>query len=192
MSARKLVLIGVLLVALVALILFVVAGGERATLPVSAGMVRGRPFPIRRGRCCPRSISPSRGLGAPGLAAPGLPSRLCAGLDHPRWLHVLPTAMCSSPRRRRPAAGEDGASRHDRDSREKSAGAAGPSANRITPASRLGRREWRRPAESFCPVSIRRSGWRSSAAISTSPTPTPCFASPIGRGRPGSRPPGPS
>jgi glucose/arabinose dehydrogenase len=135
MSVRKLVLVGAALVAL-ALILVVVGCSERAKLPVSAGIGPAPVLPKPAKALLP-TINIAKATGWEGgrpTPAPGL--RVVAfaeGLDHPRWLHVLPNgdvlvAETNAPER--PAKKGLRAAIERR--LMKRAGAAGRSANRIT------------------------------------------------------------
>jgi glucose/arabinose dehydrogenase len=135
MSARKLILIGAALVAIVALILFV-AGRERATLPVSAGTGPSPALPEPAKALLPTvNVAEVVGWGrARPAAAPGLRvAAFAEGLDHPRWLHVLPNgdvlvAETNAP----PRPAKTGIKARIEALVMKKAGAAGPSANRIT------------------------------------------------------------
>jgi glucose/arabinose dehydrogenase len=132
--SRKLVLIGALLL-IVALIL-VVAGSERATLPVAAGMGPAPALPEPAGALLP-TVNVAKAVGWNGARpapAPGLKVVAFAeGLDHPRWLHVLPNgdvlvAETNAPER--PA--KTGLRSAIEELVMKRAGASGRSANRIT------------------------------------------------------------
>jgi hypothetical protein len=135
MSLRKLILIGAALILLLALIL-VVAGCERATLPVSAGMGPAPTLPKPARALLPTiNIAEATGWnGARPTPAPGLAvTAFAEGLDHPRWLHVLPNgdvlvAETNAPER----PGKKGLRAKIENYVMKRAGAAGRSANRIT------------------------------------------------------------
>jgi glucose/arabinose dehydrogenase len=135
MSVRKLVLVGAALVAL-ALILIVVGCSERAKLPVSAGTGPAPVLPKPAKALLP-TINIAKATGWKGgkpTPAPGLRvAAFAEGLDHPRWLHVLPNgdvlvAETNAPER--PAKKGLRAAIERR--LMKRAGAAGRSANRIT------------------------------------------------------------
>ena len=134
MSRRKLAIVAASLLALLALILLV-AGCERATLPVSAGMGPAPTLPKPAKALLP-TINIAKATGwrggrptpAPGLAV----AAFAEGLDHPRWLYVLPNgdvlvAETNAPRR--PA--KTGLRARIEAFVMKRAGAAGASANRI-------------------------------------------------------------
>ncbi|HEX8241268.1 MAG TPA: sorbosone dehydrogenase family protein [Allosphingosinicella sp.] len=134
MSARKLLLIGAALIVLALILL--IANRERATLPVSAGM---GPAPILPGPA--RALLPTVNVaeatgwhGARPTPAPGLAVvAFAAGLDHPRWLHVLPNgdvlvAETNAP----PQPAKTGLRAWIEQAIMKKAGAVGRSANRIT------------------------------------------------------------
>jgi glucose/arabinose dehydrogenase len=136
MSARKLVPIGAVLIALLALILFV-AGCERAKLPVGAGIGPSPTLPEPARALLPTvNIAEATGWkdGAKPTPSPGLAvTAFAEGLDHPRWLHVLPNgdvlvAETNAP----PRPAKKGVKARIEKYLMKRAGAAGPSANRIT------------------------------------------------------------
>ncbi len=136
MSARKLVLIGAVLLILLALIL-VVAGCERAKLPVSAGIGPAPTLPKPAKALLPTiNIAEATGWkdGGKPTPSPGLAvTAFAEGLDHPRWLHVLPNgdvlvAETNAP----PRPAKKGVKARIEKFLMKRAGAAGPSANRIT------------------------------------------------------------
>jgi glucose/arabinose dehydrogenase len=135
MATRKLVLIGVALLALLALIL-VVAGGERATLPVSAGTGPRPALPDPAKALLPTvNIAETIGWnGARPSPAPGLAvAAFAEGLDHPRWLYVLPNGDVLVAETNAPARpAKTGLRARIENFMMKRAGAAGPSANRIT------------------------------------------------------------
>ena len=70
------------------------ACGETATLPVSAGMGQSPKLPPPNKTLLPTvHIAPAQGWseGAKPIAAAGISvSAYAIGLDHPRWLYVLP------------------------------------------------------------------------------------------------------
>jgi glucose/arabinose dehydrogenase len=134
-SKRKLVLIGAALLALLALILFV-AGCERATLPVSAGIGPAPMLPKPAKALLPTvNIAEATGWngGEPTPAAGLAVTAFAQGLDHPRWLQILPNgdvlvAETNAP----PRPGKKGLRAKIENFVMKRAGAAGRSANRIT------------------------------------------------------------
>jgi hypothetical protein len=135
MSVRKFVLAGAALLLLLALIL-VVAGCERATLPVGAGMGPAPTLPKPARSLLPTvNIAEATGWrGGRPTPAPGLAvTAFAEGLDHPRWLHVLPNgdvlvAETNAPARPAKKGIRAGIERFIM----KRAGALGRSANRIT------------------------------------------------------------
>ncbi|HYW17374.1 MAG TPA: sorbosone dehydrogenase family protein [Allosphingosinicella sp.] len=135
MPVRKLALIGAALIVLLALIL-VVAGFERATLPVGAGIGPAPTLPKPAKALLPTiNIAEATGWdGARPTPAPGLVvTAFAEGLDHPRWLHVLPNgdvlvAETNAPARPAKKGLRAGIEKFIM----KRAGAAGKSANRIT------------------------------------------------------------
>jgi glucose/arabinose dehydrogenase len=136
MPRLKLILIVAALLILVALTLFV-AGCERATLPLSAGMGPAPTLPEPAKSLLPTvNIAEATGWkdGARPTPAPGLAvTAFAQGLDHPRWLHVLPNgdvlvAETNAP----PRPAKKGVKARIEKFLMKRAGAAGPSANRIT------------------------------------------------------------
>ena len=126
------------LIPLLAAALLLSACGDQATLPVSAGTGPDPQLPSPRQTWLPTvNIAPAKGwpAGTTPTAAPGLKVAAFAdGLDHPRWLLVLPNgdvlvAETNAPERPDDAAGIKGwASRLVM----RRAGAGVPSANRIT------------------------------------------------------------
>ena len=133
MSVRKLALIVVALV--IPGLIFVLASCERATLPVSAGM---GPAPVlpkpAKGLLPTVNIAEATGWrGGRPRPAPGLAvTAFAQGLDHPRWLHVLPNgdvlvAETNAP----PRPAKTGLRAKIEAYMMKRAGAAGQSANRI-------------------------------------------------------------
>jgi glucose/arabinose dehydrogenase len=112
--------------------------GERATLPVSAGMGPDPVLPAPNPTLLPTvQVAPARGWaeGALPIPAPGLRvSVFAAGLDHPRWVLVLPNgdvlvAETNAPPKPDDTGGLRGAAMRFFMGR---AGARAPSANRIT------------------------------------------------------------
>ncbi|MGA9581336.1 MAG: sorbosone dehydrogenase family protein [Allosphingosinicella sp.] len=135
MSARKLMLIGAAVLALLALIL-IVAGCERATLPVGAGIGPAPTLPKPAKSLLPTvNIAEATGWrGGKPVPAPGLAVAAFAdGLDHPRWLHVLPNGDVLVAETNAPARpAKSGLRAMIEKFIMKRAGAAGRSANRIT------------------------------------------------------------
>ncbi|HEX8308336.1 MAG TPA: sorbosone dehydrogenase family protein [Allosphingosinicella sp.] len=135
MTARKPVLIAAALLALGAPILLF-AGCERATLPVSAGIGPAPALPKPAKGLLP-TVNVAEAIGWKGAVptpAPGLAvTAFARGLDHPRWLHVLPNgdvlvAETNAP----PRPAKRGIKARIEAFVMKRAGAAGRSANRIT------------------------------------------------------------
>jgi glucose/arabinose dehydrogenase len=135
MPSRKLIFCGAALA--VALSLAVASCGERAKLPVSAGM---GPAPTLPGPV--KTLFPTVNIadvvgwggGAPA-PAPGLRvNPLAAGLDHPRWLYVLPNGDVLVAETNAPPRPEEvkGLKAKIQAMLMKKAGAGVPSANRIT------------------------------------------------------------
>ena len=124
---------------MIAALLWVLAGcGEVARLPVSAGIGPQPMLPPPRATLIPTvNIAPAKGwpLGAVPQGAPGTRvTAFASGLDHPRWLYVLPNgdvlvAETNAPPRPGNAKGFKG---WVAGLIMKSAGADVPSANRIT------------------------------------------------------------
>lgn len=118
--------------------LVLAACGEMATLPVSAGTGPQPTLPVPQRTLIPTvNIAPAKGWppGAAPQAAAGMRVALFAsGLDHPRWLYVLPNgdvlvAESNAPPRPDNAKGIKG---WLMGLVKKRAGASVPSANRIT------------------------------------------------------------
>ena len=126
-------------VPLIALLLLALAGcGEEASLPVSAGTGPNPQLPPPRAGWIPTvNIAPARGWaeGAAPTPAEGLRvAAFAAGLDHPRWIYVLPNgdvlvAETNAPPKPEDARGIRGWVMRRVMAR---AGAGVPSANRIT------------------------------------------------------------
>ena len=125
-------------VALGLALLAVAACGEVATLPLSAGTGPNPVLPNPQTTLIPTiHIAPARGWasGATPQAAPGMQvAAFAAGLDHPRWLLVLPNGDVLVAETNAPPKPEDGKGfrgwvMHLMMQR---AGAGAPSANRIT------------------------------------------------------------
>ena len=130
-TRRRAVLLGVL-------VLTLAACGEMATLPISAGTGPRPALPPPQSNLLPTvNIAPASGWppGASPQAAPGMHvTAFARGLDHPRWLHVLPNgdvlvAETNAPSRPDDAKGVKG---WVMGLVMKRAGAKTPSANRIT------------------------------------------------------------
>jgi glucose/arabinose dehydrogenase len=124
--------------ALIPLLLAAVACGSPAALPVSAGTGPNPVLPPPTPTLVPVvDVAPARGWppGATPLAAPGLRiAAFASGLDHPRWLHVLPNGDVLVAETSAPPRPEDGRGIRGWVMKQfmKTAGAAVPSANRIT------------------------------------------------------------
>ena len=114
------------------------ACGEVATLPVSAGTGPDPELPAPRPTLIPTvNIAPASGWppGATPIAAPGLEvTAFASGLDHPRWLYVLPNGDVLVAETNAPARAEagQGIKAWLTSLMMKRAGATVPSANRIT------------------------------------------------------------
>ncbi len=127
-----------LLLPVCALLAALGACGEVATLPVEAGSGATPRLPLPNPTLIPTvHIAPAIGwpAGATPLAASGMQVRAFAtGLDHPRWLHVLPNGDVLVAESNAPAKPEDSAGIRGWIMRQvmRRAGAAVPSANRIT------------------------------------------------------------
>ena len=112
--------------------------GDRATLPVEAGTGPDPTLPPPNPTLIPTvSIAPAKGwpAGAAPTPAPGLAvAAFAEGLDHPRWLHVLPNGDVLVAEAKAPPKPEDrkGIKGWVAGIIMQRAGAAGPSANRIT------------------------------------------------------------
>jgi len=126
-----------LLLAFLIMLVVIFAACESARLPVSAGMGSSPQLPSPRGSIIPTVlIAPARGWRgdekprpAPGLTV----TPFARGLDHPRWLYVLPNgdvlvAETNAPTREK----KKGIRAWFMKMFFKKAGAAVPSANRIT------------------------------------------------------------
>ena len=119
-------------------LLMLAACGEVATLPVSAGTGTRPTLPPPQRTLMPTvNIAPAQGwaLGAAPIAAPGTRVALFAdGLDHPRWLYVLPNGDVLVAETNAPPKPDDtpGIKGWVMGLVMKRAGAGVPSANRIT------------------------------------------------------------
>lgn len=134
MSVRKLVLIGAAILVVLGLILFV-AGCERATLPVSAGIGPAPTLPKPAKSLLP-TVNVAKATGWRGgrpTAAPGLKvTAFAEGLDHPRWLQILPNGDVLVAETNAPARpAKKGLKARIEKFIMKRAGAGGRSANRI-------------------------------------------------------------
>jgi len=112
--------------------------GEVATLPVSAGMGPQPTLPPPHPTLIPTiKVAPAKGWpsGATPQAAPGTRvNAFASGLDHPRWLYVLPSGDVLVAETNAPPKPDDhrGIRGWVMGMQMKKAGAAAPSANRIT------------------------------------------------------------
>ena len=112
--------------------------GEHATLPASAGFGPSPQLPPPHATLLPTVVvAPAKGwpAGAAPGAAPGLVvTAMAEGLDHPRWLHVLPNGDILVAETNAPPKPEDGRGIRGFVARQVMAygGAGVPSANRIT------------------------------------------------------------
>jgi glucose/arabinose dehydrogenase len=120
------------------LLTFLLAGCERAALPLSAGTGPKPVLPPPAGTLIPTvDIAPAKGW-RPGEApkpAPGLAvTAFATGLEHPRWLYVLPNGDVLVAETNAPKRPEDGEGLRGWVMKKvmKRAGAAVPSADRIT------------------------------------------------------------
>jgi glucose/arabinose dehydrogenase len=124
--------------ALLALIATLAGCGDVATLPVSAGMGPRPQLPPPRKDLIPTvHIAPAKGwtAGDKPVAAPGLVvSAYATGLDHPRWLAVLPNGDVLVAETNAPSKPEDAKGLRGWVMKQvmQRAGAATPSADRIT------------------------------------------------------------
>lgn len=114
------------------------ACGDVATLPEQAGVGPHPTLPLPNPTLLPTvNIAPAKGWppGATPRAAAGLAvSAFATGLDHPRWLYVLPNGDVLVAETNAPAKPEDSKGIRGWIMKRvmKRAGAGGPSANRIT------------------------------------------------------------
>jgi glucose/arabinose dehydrogenase len=120
------------------LILNLLACGEKATLPMEAGIGPRPTLPAPNPTLIPTvNIAPAKGwpTGVKPTAAVGLSVNAYAtGLDHPRWLYVLPNGDVLVAETNAPPKPEDGKGIRGWIMKliKKRAGAGVPSANRIT------------------------------------------------------------
>ncbi len=127
--------IGIVLLSL--LVLGLASCGETATLPVTAGIGPHPTLPPPHPTLIPTvNIAPAAGWppGGKPVAAPGLSVAAYAkGLDHPRWLYVLPNGDVLVAETNAPPKPEDGKGLRGWVMKQvmKRAGAGVPSANRI-------------------------------------------------------------
>jgi len=123
---------------LLLLVAAVLAGCESATLPLAAGTGPRPELPPPHKTLLPTvNIAPAKGwsAGAKPVAAPGLVvAAYATGLDHPRWLMVLPNGDVLVAETNAPPKPEDGKGIKGWLMKQfmKRAGAGTPSANRIT------------------------------------------------------------
>jgi glucose/arabinose dehydrogenase len=123
---------------LAALVAGIAGCGDTATLPVKAGIGPDPALPSPRHSLFPTvHIAPAKGwpAGATPTAASGLAvAAYAGGLDHPRWLHVLPNGDVLVAETNAPPKPEDGKGLKGWAMKKvmKRAGAGVPSANRIT------------------------------------------------------------
>ena len=114
------------------------AGCGQAHLPITAGMGPDPALPAPSKSLIPTvSIAPAKGwpAGKTPAAAPGLAVKAFAqGLDHPRWLYVLPNGDVLVAETNAPPKPDDGKGIKGKiyKAMQKRAGAGVPSANRIT------------------------------------------------------------
>ncbi|MCE9660713.1 MAG: sorbosone dehydrogenase family protein [Burkholderiales bacterium] len=118
---------------------FALAGcGETATLPVAAGMGPSPRLPPPNKTLLPTvNIAPAQGWSSGARPVPGngvSVSAYAVGLDHPRWLYVLPNGDVLVAETNAPPKPEDGKGIKGFIMKQtmKRAGAGTPSANRIT------------------------------------------------------------
>ena len=118
--------------------LLLVACAERAAFPVASGMGENPQLPPPTRTLIPNvNIAPAKGwsdLSKPTAAVGLKVGAFAANLDHPRWLYVLPNGDVLVAETNAPPKLEDGKGIKGwfMKSAMKEAGAAGPSANRIT------------------------------------------------------------
>ena len=121
-----------------AIVLTVAGCGNQTTLPIQAGMGPHPTLPPPHHTFIPTmNIAPAKGwpAGAKPVAADGLTvSAYASGLDHPRWVYVLPNGDVLVAETNAPPKPEDGKSIKGWVMKKvmKRAGARTPSANRIT------------------------------------------------------------
>ena len=121
-----------------AVLLTLAACGDRSSLPVGAGVGPSPTLPQPKKSLIPTvDIAPAKGWnGAKPAAAQGLEvSAMASGLDHPRWLHVLPNGdvlVAESNKPQTPETKKSGIKAWVMGKVMEKAGAAVPSADRIT------------------------------------------------------------
>ena len=124
------------LLLLSSLLLNIIACGERATLPLEAGMGPRPTLPAPNPTLIPTvNIAPAKGWpsGAKPMAAARLSVNAYAtGLDHPRWLYVLPNGDVLVAETNAPPKDSKGLKDWIMKLLKKRAGAGVQSANRIT------------------------------------------------------------
>ena len=118
-------------------ILAVAGCAQRAALPPGSGYGPNPALPPPEPTTVPTiEVAPAKGwpAGAKPTPAPGLAvDAFAIGLDHPRWLHVLPERRRARRREQRAGEGPGRACAQDAMKQvKKRAGSAVPSANRIT------------------------------------------------------------
>jgi glucose/arabinose dehydrogenase len=124
---------------LAAAVLGLAACGETARLPDSAGIGPNPTLPAPKQTLLP-TVHVAQAKGWPADVKPTPVSGMnvgafARGLDHPRWIHVLPSGdvlVAESNRPPRPDAGAGGFKAWVKKQQMKKAGAGTPSANRIT------------------------------------------------------------
>jgi glucose/arabinose dehydrogenase len=121
-----------------AVLLTLAACGDKSSLPVGAGVGPAPTLPEPKKSLIPTvNIAPAKGWnGGKPLAAQGLEvSAMATGLDHPRWLHVLPNGdvlVAESNKPQTPESKQSGVRAWVMGKVMAKAGAGVPSADRIT------------------------------------------------------------
>jgi glucose/arabinose dehydrogenase len=121
-----------------AVLLTLAACGDKSSLPVGAGVGPAPTLPEPKKSLIPTvDIAPAKGWnGGKPLAAQGLEvSAMATGLDHPRWLHVLPNGdvlVAESNKPQTPESKQSGIRAWVMGKVMARAGAGVPSADRIT------------------------------------------------------------
>jgi glucose/arabinose dehydrogenase len=120
------------------LLLLTACGGTPSKQPIAAGSGPNPALPEPESKAIPTvNIAPARGWGAdqkPSAAAGMEVTSYATGLDHPRWLFVLPNGDVLVAETNAPERPEDkkGIKGFFMQKAQKNAGAGAPSANRIT------------------------------------------------------------